>query len=101
MKKAVLALAIATSSVTAPMAYANGTGHSCYGGRAYCGGHAPVRTFYGYVPGETTTFSNGYAPGYWPARGRTTIYYNGYAPYPYSGSWWWQRPRPSAPAVSW
>jgi hypothetical protein len=101
MKKALLALAIATSSVTAPMAYANGTGHSCYGGRAYCGGHAPVRTFYGYVPGETTTFSNGYVPGYGPTHGSTTIYYNGYTPYPYSRNWWWQLPWPSAPTVFW
>jgi hypothetical protein len=103
MKKVALASAIATlglSSAMAPPVYANGTGYSYGGAPAYYGGHAPAKLFYGYVPGQTTTFYSGYVPGYGYTRGSTTIYYNGYAPYPYGGGdWWW--PRPAAPTASW
>jgi hypothetical protein len=109
MKKAALTLAIATlglSAVTVPSAYANGTGYRYYDAPAYYGGYAPAhygrgytKTFYGYVPGQTTTFSNGYVPGYGYTHGNTTVCYNGYAPYPYGG--WWERPGPSAPTSIW
>jgi len=103
MKKVTLSLAIAilgVGSVAAPAAYANGDGDGHYRVPAYYRGHAPARIFYGYVPGQTTTFYSGYVPGYGYTRGSTTIYYNGYAPYPYGGGdWWW--PRPAAPTASW
>ena len=105
MKVVSLALAIATfglSSMIVQNAYANGSSYLHHGALRYYGGHAPVRTFYGYVPGQTTTFYHGYVPGF---VGQTTVgsdvYYNGYAPYPYSRSRWWQRPWPSAPAAWW
>lgn len=104
MKKIVLALAIAIlglSSMTAPAAYANGAAHSSHGAQTYYVGHAPAKAFYRYVPGQTTTFFNGYVPGFGYTHDSVTIYYNGYAPYPYGGRWWWQRPWPSAPAASW
>ena len=105
MKKAALSFAIAIlslSSVTAPTAYANGTGDGYYGALAYHRGRAPANAFYGYVAGQTTTFYNGYVPGYgYVALGSTITPYNGYAPYPYSRSGWWQRPVPSAPAAWW
>ena len=105
MKKAALSFAIAIlslSSVTAPTAYANGTGAGYYGALAYHRGRAPANAFYGYVAGQTTTFYNGYVPGYgYVALGSTITPYNGYAPYPYSRSGWWQRPVPSAPAAWW
>jgi hypothetical protein len=90
MKTVALALAIAalgSVSVTAPTAYANGTGHRYYA-PPYYGGYAP------YVP-QTTTFYNGFVPGF----GYTTIY-NGYAPYPY-GRRWWRQIGPTPPAAWW